>query len=181
MTATNTKRGKTVAKRASRGAAKTASKATAKEASVERPTRPCASMDEILDHICRESGIEADLAAYSDAATAAQVLSLARYLVATDSKALLDFEGWQYTHDGPCNQILEIADIEDLLFEVAGDEWLIGGFFAGRVKREANDTELVAFETTVTVPIPHLPGHSLFDDEDEYGISARSTTAPLLI
>ena len=58
-------------------------------------------MMDIIDHIGKVSGIDEAIYANTDLGTAQKILSLARYLLATNGQSLPGITAWQYSHPIP--------------------------------------------------------------------------------
>ena len=122
------------------------------EAGAEAPgveaTREHTGMCDILEFIGRVSGIDEDLRSVADGPTADKVISMARYLVATDGDTFPGVEEWQLTHPTPYAHPITEDVYGDLFREVGRDESLIQGFFGARVAREEDEVLLVAYDST---------------------------------
>ena len=111
-------------------------------------TRTHTGMCDILAFIGSESGIDEDLRSVADGPTADKLISLARYLVATDGDSLPGIEEWQLTHPVPYKHPITEDACGDLLGEVGRDESLMQGFFAARIAREGDGPLYVALDST---------------------------------
>ena len=58
-------------------------------------------MMDIIDHIGKTSGIDDAVYDNTDSGTAQKILSLARYLLATNGQTLPGITAWQYMHPLP--------------------------------------------------------------------------------
>ena len=58
-------------------------------------------MMDIIDHIGSVSGIDDAVYASTDIGTAQKIISLARYLLATDGQSLPGIQAWQFNHPLP--------------------------------------------------------------------------------
>lgn len=58
-------------------------------------------MMDIIDHIGKISGIDDAVFENTDIGTAQKILSLARYLLATNGQSLPGIQTWQFTHPLP--------------------------------------------------------------------------------
>ena len=97
-----------------------------------KATRMKVGMMDIIDHIGKASGIDDAIYAATDQGTAQKILSLVRYLLATNGQSFPSITTWQYMHPLPYEDGLS-EDIYHALFETVGrDESLIQGFFASR-------------------------------------------------
>ena len=104
-------------------------------------------MMEIIDHIGKASGIDDAIYNSTDQGTAQKILSLARYLLATNGQSFPGITTWQYTHPLPYEDGLS-EDIYHNLFEAVGrDESLMQSFFASRLAA-LDGTALLAYDST---------------------------------
>ena len=104
-------------------------------------------MMDIIDHIGKASGIDDAIYAATDQGTAQKILSLARYLLATNGQSFPGITTWQYMHPLPYEDGLS-EDIYHSLFEAAGrDESLIQSFFAARLSA-LDSKALLAYDST---------------------------------
>lgn len=110
-------------------------------------SRKKVGMMDIIDHIGTVSGIDDAIYSSTDQGTAQKILSLARYLLATNGQSLPGITTWQYTHPLPYEEGLS-EDLYHNLFETVGrDESLIQGFFASRLAA-VGGTALLAYDST---------------------------------
>lgn len=110
-------------------------------------TRKKIGMMDIIDHIGSASGIDEAVYGSTDKGTAQKILSLARYLLATNGQSLPGIAVWQYTHPLPYEEGLS-EDIYHKLFEMVGrDESMMQNFFASRLAA-AGDSVLLAYDST---------------------------------
>ncbi len=110
-------------------------------------SRKHVGMMDIIEHIGSISGIDAAIYASTDIGTAQKIISLARYLLATNGQTLPGIQTWQYNHPLPyVNGISE--DIYHALFRDIGlDESLQQNFFRERCSL-LGDHEAVAYDST---------------------------------
>ena len=107
-------------------------------------------MMDIIDHIGKVSGIDDAIYAATDRGTAQKILSLARYLLATNGQSLPGITTWQLTHPIPYEDGLS-EDIYHDLFETIGrDESLIQSFFQARLSSLKSKALLAYDSTTVS-------------------------------
>ena len=107
-------------------------------------------MMDIIDHIGRVSGIDDAVYASADQGTARKILSLARYLLATNGQSFPGITAWQFTHPLPYEDGLS-EDIYHNLFETVGrDESLMQSFFASRISSLGSHALLAYDSTTVS-------------------------------
>lgn len=110
-------------------------------------SRKKAGMMDIIDHIGRSSGIDEAVYSSTDLGTAQKILSLARYLLATNGQSLPGITAWQYTHPLPYEEGLSEDIYHDLFERVGRDESLMQSFFASRLA-SMDDTALLAYDST---------------------------------
>ena len=89
-------------------------------------------MMSIIDHIGKASGIDDALYASTDVGTAQKIISLARYLLATDGQSLPGIATWQYNHPLPYSEGISEDVYHRLFKEVGLDESLQQNFFKSR-------------------------------------------------
>lgn len=88
-------------------------------------SRKKVGMMDIIDHIGASSGIDAAIYSSTDTGTAQKLLSLARYLLATNGQSLPGITAWQYNHPLPYEYEFS-EDVYHNLFEQVGrDESLM--------------------------------------------------------
>ena len=110
-------------------------------------SRKKVGMMDIIDHIGSASGIDAAIYNNTDIGTAQKLLSLARYMVATNGQSLPGITAWQFTHPLPYEYGLS-EDIYHALFEDVGrNESLMQNFFASRLSR-SEGAPLLAYDST---------------------------------
>ena len=110
-------------------------------------SRKRVGMMDIIEHIGSISGIDAAIYASTDTGTAQKIISLARYLLATNGQTFPGIQTWQYTHPLPyVNGISE--DVYHALFHDIGlDESLQQNFFRKRCSL-LGDHGAVAYDST---------------------------------
>ena len=104
-------------------------------------------MMDIIDHIGKISGIDDAIYANTDKGTAQKIISLARYLLATDGQSLPGITSWQYSHPLPYDEGLSESIYHNLFTDVGRNESLMQSFFASRIEK-AGDTALLAYDST---------------------------------
>lgn len=110
-------------------------------------TRKHIGMMDIIEHIGQASGIDAGIYASTDKPTAQKILSLARYLLATNGQSLPGIQTWQYSHPIPYAEGISEGVYHDLFQRVGTDEALQQSFFLSRCERLGkNDT--IAYDST---------------------------------
>ena len=107
-------------------------------------------MMDIIDHMGQASGVDEDMRASTDRPTADKILSMARYIVCTDSHSLAGIEEWQYMHPLPYDEGLN-KDIYHRLFKDVGyDEGLQQSFFKARLAREGEVGVFLACDSSTS-------------------------------
>ncbi len=107
-------------------------------------------MMDIIDHIGKASGIDDAIYTATDQGTAQKILSLARYLLATNGQSFPGIITWQFMHPLPYEDGMS-EDIYHALFETVGkDESLIQSFFESRLSSLGGKALLAYDSTTVS-------------------------------
>ena len=110
-------------------------------------SRKKVGMMDIIDHIGASSGIDAAIYNSTETGTAQKLLSLARYLLATNGQSLPGITAWQYNHPLPYEYEFS-EDVYHNLFEQVGrDESLMQNFFASRLSG-TDGIPLLAYDST---------------------------------
>jgi len=113
-------------------------------------SRKKVGMMDIIDHIGKASGIDDAIYSATDLGTAQKILSLARYLLATNGQSFPGITTWQFMHPLPYEDGLS-EDIYHELFEIVGrDESLIQSFFESRLSSLGGKALLAYDSTTVS-------------------------------
>ena len=107
-------------------------------------------MMDIIDHIGKTSGIDAAVYDNTDTGTAQKILSLARYLLATNGQTLPGITAWQYMHPLPYEDGISEDTYHELFGQVGRDGTLMQNFFASRLK-DLGSKALLAYDST-TIP-----------------------------
>ena len=87
-------------------------------------TRKKVGMMDIIEHVGSTSGIDAALYGCTDKGTAQKIISIARYLLASNGQSLPGIATWQYTHPLPYEEGLS-EDVYHALFEQVGRNELL--------------------------------------------------------
>lgn len=95
-------------------------------------SRKRVGMMNIIDHIGKTSGIDDALYASTDVGTAQKIISVARYLLATNGQSLPGIATWQYNHPLPYTEGISEEVYHRLFNEVGLDESLQQSFFKSR-------------------------------------------------
>ena len=89
-------------------------------------------MMDIIGHIGSTSGIDNAIYSSTDLATAQKVISLARYLLATNGQSFPGILTWQYNHPLPCEDGITEDVYHNLFVRLGTDESLQQSFFKHR-------------------------------------------------
>ena len=107
-------------------------------------------MMDIIDYVGKVSGIDDAIYAAADQGTSQKILSLARYLLATNGQSFPGITTWQFMHPLPYEDGLS-EDIYHALFEAVGrDESLMQSFFESRISSLGSKALLAYDSTTVS-------------------------------
>lgn len=117
------------------------------EATQGSASRVHAGMMDILEHVGKESGIDDLLYDNADIGTAQKIISIARYLAATDGDTLPGIESFQLMHNLPYAEGITEDICHELFHRVGCDETLQQAFFMGRAKGLGEHPAL-AFDST---------------------------------
>jgi transposase len=105
----------------------------------------------IIEHIGKTSGIDADVMASCDEATAKKILAIARYYLHSDGEAISHIEKWQLTHlMEPYGFPLSADAAHDLFVRVGSDETITQSVFFNRASHLDNKQVLAYDATTVS-------------------------------
>ena len=104
-------------------------------------------MMNIIDHIGKESGIDEAIYANTDIGAAQKIISVARYLLATNGQSLPGILTWQYNHPLPYAEGISEDIYHDLFKSVGFDETLQQNFFLNRCT-ELKDGAAIAYDST---------------------------------
>lgn len=107
-------------------------------------------MMDIIDHIGTVSGIDAGVYGSTDIGTAQKIISLARYLLATNGQSLPGILTWQYNHPLPYAQGLSETIYHNLFVQIGRDETLQQSFFKSRCEGLGKMSALAYDSTTVS-------------------------------
>ena len=115
-----------------------------------KASRKRVGMMDIIDHIGKTSGIDDAIYAATDQGTAQKILSLSRYLLATNGQSFPGITTWQFTHPLPYEDGLSEDVYHDLFEDVGRDETLIQSFFESRLSSLGSHALLAYDSTTVS-------------------------------
>lgn len=104
-------------------------------------------MMNIIDHIGKVSGIDDGIYANTDTATAQKIISLTRYLLATNGQTLPGIQTWQYNHPLPYEDGISEDVYHDLFARVGRDEGLQQNFFRSRCAG-LSKTDAIAYDSS---------------------------------
>jgi hypothetical protein len=107
-------------------------------------------MMELIERIGAVSGIDDGIYCNTDIGTAQKILSIARYLLATDGNSLPGILAWQYNHPLPYEDGISEDVYHDLFAQVGRDESLQQNFFASRCAGIKGRAVLAYDSTTIS-------------------------------
>jgi transposase len=110
-------------------------------------SRDHVGMMEIIDHIGFSSGIDDGVYGNTDVGTAQKIISIARYLLATNGQSLPGILTWQFNHPLPYEDGISEDIYHDLFVRVGRDESLQQNFFANRCA-SIGDRAVLAYDST---------------------------------
>ena len=113
-------------------------------------TRDHIGMMEIIDHIGSASGIDDGIYCNTDTGTAQKIISLARYLLASNGQSLPGILSWQFNHPLPYEDGISEDIYHDLFVQVGRDESLQQNFFANRCAGIKGKAVLAYDSTTIS-------------------------------
>jgi transposase len=118
----------------------------------ESPSKITASRDhigmmELIDHVGVSSGIDDGIYNSTDLGTAQKILSIARYLLATDGHSLPGILTWQFNHPLPYEDGISEDIYHELFAQVGRDESLQQNFFASRCA-SIKERAILAYDST---------------------------------
>lgn len=125
--------------------------------SVIQASRSKTGMMDIIDHIGDVSGIDDAIYGNTDLGTAQKVLSLARYLLASNGQSFPGITTWQFTHPLPYQDGISEDVYHDLFETVGHDEQLQQNFFASRIAGIKDKAVLAYDSTTISTYSSRLP------------------------
>jgi transposase len=104
-------------------------------------------MMEIIDQIGAASGIDDGIYGNTDIGTAQKIISIARYLLATNGNTLPGITTWQFNHALPYEEGISEDVYHDLFVEIGRDESLQQNFFASRCA-DIKGKPVLAYDST---------------------------------
>ncbi|MCF0253633.1 MAG: transposase [Duodenibacillus sp.] len=109
-----------------------------------------AGLAQLLDWIGRESGIDEDLFGSADTGDAQKLLTLARYLFATDGQTLPRIEKWQTEHETPYAEGVTESVYHKLFDEFGLNATAMQSYFRRRAARLCPSATIAFDSTTVS-------------------------------
>ena len=113
-------------------------------------TRNHIGMMEIIDHIGSVSGIDGGIYSNTDIGAAQKIISIARYLLASNGQSLPGILTWQFNHPLPYEDGITEDVYHDLFMQVGRDESLQQNFFANRCASIKEKAVLAYDSTTIS-------------------------------
>ena len=104
-------------------------------------------MMEIIDHIGSASGIDDGIYGNTDIGTAQKIISIARYLLATNGQSLPGILTWQFNHPLPYEDGISEDVYHELFVQVGRNESLQQNFFANRCA-SIKERAVLAYDST---------------------------------
>ena len=121
------------------------------ETEIVSARRMHAGMMDIIDHIGSVSGIDDAVYASTDSGTAQKIISLARYLLATNGQSLPGIQTWQYNHPLPYEDGISEDIYHNLFAQIGIDESLQQKFFCKRCESLPKGDALAYDSSTISV------------------------------
>lgn len=113
-------------------------------------SRKHVGMMDIIDHIGKVSGIDDAVYASTDLGTAQKIISLARYLLATNGQSLPGIQTWQFSHPLPYENGITEDIYHNLFVSVGLDENLQQKFFQKRCESLSAEDALAYDPSTIS-------------------------------
>ena len=126
---------------------------TAKKEEIAGPitaSRNHIGMMDVIAHVGAASGIDDGIYANTDTGTAQKIISLARYLLATNGQSLPGILTWQFNHPLPYADGISEDIYHDLFAQLGRDESLQQNFFAHRCAHIKGRPVLAYDSTTIS-------------------------------
>lgn len=108
-------------------------------------------MMDIIDHIGKVSGIDDAVYASADIGTAQKIISLARYLLATNGQSFPGIQTWQFNHPLPYEDGISEDVYHNLFVQIGLDESLQQSFFQKRCGSLSAKDALAYDSSTISV------------------------------
>ena len=125
------------------------SKSDAKNEIVTAKRKHIGMMD-IIDYIGSVSGIDDAVYASTDIGTAQKIISLARYLLATNGQSLPGIQSWQYNHPLPYEDGISEDVYHNLFVQIGLDETLQQNYFSKRCESLPKGDALAYDSSTIS-------------------------------
>ena len=135
-------------------------------------SRKHVGMMDIIDFIGNVSGIDEDLYAITDRPTAEKILSLARYIVASDGATFPGIQEWMFTHPLPYAYPITEDVYLNLFHDVGLDESLRQSYFQRRFARESDLALIIAYDSSTEISVSKNPEARLGMNKDDNGKTA---------
>ena len=135
-----------------------------KETGILSAKRMHVGMMDIIDHIGKVSGIDNAIYSSTDTGTAQKIISLARYLLATNGQSLPGIQAWQYNHQLPYEDGITEDIYHNLFVKVGTDELLQQSFFKSRAEG-MSDSDALAYDSST------ISTYSSNQNEARYGFN----------
>lgn len=110
-------------------------------------SRQRTGMMDIISHIGEVSGIDDAIYAATDRGTAQKIISLARYLLATNGQSLPGIQTWQYNHPLPYEDGITEEIYHNLFCRIGLDESLQQSFFKSRCDA-LSENDAIAYDSS---------------------------------
>ena len=107
-------------------------------------------MMEIIGHIGASSGIDDGIYDNTDTGTAQKIISIARYLLATNGQSLPGILTWQFNHPLPYEDGISEGIYHELFAKIGRDESLQQGFSGRKAEEDAGfDNDLIELRKAI--------------------------------
>jgi transposase len=127
-------------------------------------------MTELIAHIGTASGIDDGIYSNTDLGTAQKILSIARYLLATNGQSLPGILTWQFNHPLPYEDGISEDIYHELFVKIGRDESLQQSFFASRCARIEGRAVLAYDSTSISTYSEHQIEARYGFNKDEDGL-----------
>ena len=117
---------------------------------IVKASRKHTGMMDIIAHIGETSGIDDAIYGATDRGTAQKIISLARYLLATNGQSLPGIQTWQYNHPIPYEDGITEDVYHDLFRQIGLDESLQQSFFKARCDMLSAGDAIAYDSTTIS-------------------------------
>ena len=122
---------------------------------IQTASRMHVGMMDIIHHIGTVSGIDAAVYDATDRGTAQKILSLARYLLASNGQSLPGIQTWQFNHPLPYEYGITEDIYHDLFANIGTDEEIQQKFFQHRCENIGNNDAIAYDSTTISTYSEH--------------------------